>query len=172
MFALQGCICLIKNTVRTEGSVNIYLHVFASGSQTSIVFRYVVPSNPPTAINWPFTTAKPTQSKSESLFVGHFFYKRPRRDQRITYPAPSGRHGDHRGPLIGSGIVTLSAAQFCGIVSAAHRVNHVLVHGTAQVFPTSPHGCHRMPAVLLRVIALHCRTKQLLINILHFLQNT
>lgn len=37
-----------------------YLHVLASGSNTSMVFRYVVPSKPPTAISCPFTTARPT----------------------------------------------------------------------------------------------------------------
>lgn len=37
-----------------------YLHVLASGSNTSMVFKYVVPSKPPTAISCPFTTARPT----------------------------------------------------------------------------------------------------------------
>lgn len=37
-----------------------YLHVLASGSKTSMVFKYVVPSKPPTAMSCPFTTARPT----------------------------------------------------------------------------------------------------------------
>jgi hypothetical protein len=37
-----------------------YLHVLASGSKTSMVFKYVVPSKPPTAISCPLTTARPT----------------------------------------------------------------------------------------------------------------
>ena len=44
-----------------------YLHVLASGSYTSIVLRYVVPSNPPTAINCPFTTASPTCEKQTEI---------------------------------------------------------------------------------------------------------
>lgn len=40
--------------------LNSYLHVLASGSNTSMVFKYVVPSKPPTAISCPFTTARPT----------------------------------------------------------------------------------------------------------------
>ena len=34
--------------------------LLASLSYTSMVFKYVVPSNPPTAKSWPFTTANPT----------------------------------------------------------------------------------------------------------------
>lgn len=41
-------------------NLNAYLHVLASGSNTSMVFKYVVPSKPPTAISCPFTTARPT----------------------------------------------------------------------------------------------------------------
>ena len=37
--------------------------LLASLSYTSMVFKYVVPSNPPTANSWPFTTAKPTWFK-------------------------------------------------------------------------------------------------------------
>ncbi len=88
--------------------------------------------------------------------LGNSFFKRLKQVQRFTYPTSSGRHCDYRWPLIGSGIVSLCAAQFRGIISAAHRVDHILVYGTAQVFPTGTHGCHCMPAVLLRVIPLHC----------------
>lgn len=41
-------------------TISRYLHVLASGSNTSMVFKYVVPSKPPTAISCPFTTARPT----------------------------------------------------------------------------------------------------------------
>lgn len=37
-----------------------YLQVLASGSKTSMVFKYVVPSKPPTAMSCPLTTARPT----------------------------------------------------------------------------------------------------------------
>lgn len=47
----------------------VYLHVLASGSNTSIVFKYVVPSKPPTAISCPFTTASPTYEIIKSGLV-------------------------------------------------------------------------------------------------------
>lgn len=44
----------------TAARLNGYLQVLASGSKTSMVFKYVVPSKPPTAMSCPFTTARPT----------------------------------------------------------------------------------------------------------------
>lgn len=72
-----------------------------------------------------------------------------------TYPTPPGRHGDDRRPLVGPWVVPLSAAQLCGVVSPPNGVDHVLVHGTAQVFSPGSHGGHRVPTVLLRIVALH-----------------
>lgn len=60
-------------TTRNSRDDHPHLQVLASGSNTSIVFKYVVPSNPPTAINCPLTTARPTYStdKGESSVIQH-----------------------------------------------------------------------------------------------------
>lgn len=57
--------------------LNSYLHVLASGSNTSMVFKYVVPSKPPTAISCPFTTARPTckTSTTDSSYLAGMSWK-------------------------------------------------------------------------------------------------
>lgn len=75
---------------------------------------------------------------------------------KYSHPTPSGRHGYDRRPLVGPGVVSLCAAQLCGVVSSSDGVDHVLVDGTAKVLPPGAHGRNGVPAVLLRVVALHC----------------
>lgn len=108
------------------------------------------------------TVLKSSVSLSEKRPVGRFWSTGhmfdPPAPHADTHPAPPGRHGDHRRPLVGSGVVAFGAAQLCGVVSASHGVDHVLVDGAAQVLPAGTHGRHRVPAVLLRVVALHCQT--------------
>lgn len=77
-----------------------------------------------------------------------------------THSAPPGRHGHHGRPLVGAWVVPLSTAELRGVIPASHSVDHVLVHGTAQVLPPRAHGGNRVPAVLLGVVAFHCRGKE------------
>lgn len=76
-----------------------------------------------------------------------------------THSTPAGCHGHDGRPLVGSRVVSLGTAELCCIISASHSIDHVLVHSTAQVLPPGPHGRNRVPAVLLGVVALHCRGK-------------
>lgn len=80
-----------------------------------------------------------------------------------THSAPSGCHGHDRRPLVGSRVVSLSTTKLRCIISASHSIYHVLVHCTAQVLPPRPHGCNRMPAVLLRIVSFHCRRNDILL---------
>ena len=49
--------------------------VITSWSNVSTFFKYVVPSNPPTAYNWPLTTASPTYLKTS--FTKWIWFKSP-----------------------------------------------------------------------------------------------
>ena len=49
--------------------------VITSWSNVSTFFKYVVPSNPPTAYNWPLTTASPTYSWTS--FTKWIWFKSP-----------------------------------------------------------------------------------------------
>ena len=74
-----------------------------------------------------------------------------------THSTPAGCHGHNRRPLVGSRVVSLSTTELCCIISASHSIYHVLVYRTAQVLPPRPHGRNCVPAVLLGIVAFHCR---------------
>ena len=81
-----------------------------------------------------------------------------RRRATSTYPATTTRHGDDGLPLVDVGIEALGAAELCRVVAAAHRVDHVVVDGDAQVLAPRAHRRHAAPAVGARVVALDCDT--------------
>lgn len=77
-----------------------------------------------------------------------------------TYSTSAGCHSHDRRPLVRSGVVPLSTAELCGVVTPSDSVDHILVHRTAQVFPPGAHGRDGVPPVLLGIVALHCRARR------------
>jgi hypothetical protein len=76
------------------------------------------------------------------------------RQNSSTISSPR-HHGYHGAPVARGGIINLRTAQLRGIVPPAHRIDHIVEDGAAQVLPPRAHSSHCGPLVGARVVAFH-----------------
>lgn len=126
-------------------------HWFVSGSYTSIVFKYAVPSKPPTAYSCPFTTANPTYLPNEiDINEMRCHCEQMWAKQRTlmnkcctqsdcviaTYATSSGCHCNDRTPSVCVWIVSFSGRQFHTIISTTNRINVTWLNERKKIVTT------------------------------------